>query len=301
MLTGLVFNIQRYSVHDGPGIRTTVFLKGCPLCCSWCHNPESMSPRREIAVNQDRCAACGECRQACPLAEAASGVGPLPVRNEACALCEACADACPAGARQIVGREMAVQDVLREILRDRVFFDESSGGATFSGGEPLLQPRFVLALLEACRARGVHAALDTCGFGRAEHLLAMARLAPLVLYDLKLMDDARHRRHCGVSNTIILENLRALDRVHGQVWIRVPLVPGVNDDEANLQAIGRLAAGLASVRQVNLLPYHRTGAHKFQRLGLSAPLEGVPLPESRSLERAAALLRAAGLNVRLGG
>ncbi|HPU56460.1 MAG TPA: glycyl-radical enzyme activating protein, partial [Verrucomicrobiota bacterium] len=203
MHDGLVFNIQRYSLHDGPGIRTTVFLKGCPLCCQWCHNPEGIAARREIVVVENRCIICGECRDACPLASALDCSGPLPPRLADCTLCGACVDACPTGARQMIGRTMSVEDVLCVVRRDRTFYDDSGGGLTVSGGEPLSQPRFLLALLEACRAEGLHSVLDTTGFGRVEHLLAASALAGLVLYDLKAFDEELHLRLTGVSNRLI--------------------------------------------------------------------------------------------------
>jgi pyruvate formate lyase activating enzyme len=301
MRSGLVFNIQKYSLQDGPGIRTTIFLKGCPLCCAWCHNPESISPRREVVVLENRCVVCGECRQACPFGDTTAGEGPLPARLPPCTQCEACTESCPTGARQMVGREMSVAQVMEEVLQDRMFYDESKGGVTFSGGEPLLQPQFVQELLAACRHRGIHAAVDTCGFGHTDHLLAMGRLAPLVLYDLKFMDEGRHREFCGVTNRGILENLQALDRAHLNIWIRVPVIPGVNDDRANLEAIARLAATLRGVRQVNLLPYHKTGVQKFRRLGQSATLEHIAQPGAEALQHALRLFQDFGLETRIGG
>ena len=301
MQTGLVFNIQKYSLHDGPGIRTTVFLKGCPLCCSWCHNPEGISPQRELIVIESRCLVCGECRKACPFAEAVGGAGALPARNESCTLCASCVEACPTGARQMVGREMTVAEVMEEVLRDRIFYEESAGGVTFSGGEPLMQPAFLRELLDACRARGLHTAVDTCGFGCTDHLLAIAQRTDLLLYDLKFMDDARHREDCGVSNQPIVENLKALDQIHSQIWIRVPVIPGVNDDEANLAAIARFVATINGVRQVNLLPYHQTGIQKHRRLGVAYELATARPPSAAEMEQAAMPFRAYGLKVKIGG
>lgn len=298
---GLVFNIQKYSVNDGPGIRTTVFLKGCPLCCEWCHNPESISPEHEIIVVESRCVACGQCRQACPFAKAISGTGVLPTRSELCDYCGKCVEACPTGARQMVGREMTVAQVMAEILKDRIFYEDSGGGATFSGGEPLLQSAFVIELLDACRARGIHTAVDTCGSGRADALAAMARLADLFLYDIKFMDDARHREHCGVSNRLILDNLQALSRIHSNIWIRVPVIPGVNDDGENLSAVAKFVASLQGIRQVNLLPYHKTGIAKHARVGSEYDLADVRPPSVERMNQAADLFRAAGLNTRIGG
>ncbi len=301
MLSGLVFNIQKYSLHDGPGIRTTVFLKGCPLCCAWCHNPEGRASRPELVVVESRCAACGECRKACPFAESLGEQGALPTRLDPCTLCGACVQGCPTGARQMVGREMTVPEVMAEVLKDRIFYEESGGGVTISGGEPLVQPRFLTGLLEACRSARLHTGLDTTGFGCTETLLETARLADLVLYDLKVMDESRHRRLTGVSNRGILENLQALDQRHSNIWIRLPVVPGFNDDEENLRQTARFVAGLRHVSLVDLLPFHRTGLHKFERLGLTHSLDGVSAPSAEQMERAAGLFRAAGLKVQIGG
>lgn len=301
MQTGLVFNIQKYSVHDGPGIRTTVFLKGCPLCCAWCHNPESRSASPEFIRNENRCLGCGECRAACPFAAALPGPGPLPTRIEDCTLCGRCVEACPTGARQLVGERRSVPEVLAEIEQDRAFYEESGGGATFSGGEPLSQPEFLKELLGACRARGIHTAVDTSGFACTEALLEVARLADLILFDVKLMDEVRHRQFTGVSNVPILENLRALDRLPAHLWLRVPLIPGVNDDAANLDALGRLAALLSSVRQVNVLPYHKLGTEKLRRLAEPAPSMDWETPPEAQLRAVIDKLRSFGLNVKAGG
>ena len=296
--TGLVFNIQKFSVSDGPGIRTTIFLKGCPLCCSWCHNPEGLSPRAELIVAENRCAVCGACREACPFGKAIAGNGVLPARNKECDLCERCVEACPTGARQLVGREMNVAEVLAEILKDKIFYDESGGGATFSGGEPLTQAAFVLALLKECKAHGIRTALDTCGFGCTEDLLALGRLADLVLFDVKLMDEARHQQHCGVPNAPILANLRALAAVHDQLWLRVPVIPGVNDDAENLTAIAQLAASLPRVRQVTLLPYHNTGLSKHARVGHKYAHADLKSPTHEQLLAAKKYFRDCGVDVK---
>jgi pyruvate formate lyase activating enzyme len=301
MKTGLVFNLQKYSVQDGPGIRTTVFLKGCPLCCEWCHNPESISPRREIIVVAQRCNACGECRAACPFGEEMAGENALPPRNDQCTLCAACVDACPTGARQMIGREMTVAEVLEAVLKDRIFYEDSGGGVTISGGEPLSQPRFLLALVTALQAAGIHVALDTTGFGCTEHLLAAAQHSNLVLYDLKAFDEARHKKLTGVSNRTILENLKALNEIHRNVWIRIPVVPGFNDDVAELDKIAAFVRELRSVTLVNLLPFHRSGLHKYERLGWDHSLDGVQTPSAEQMERAADVFRARQLPTKIGG
>jgi pyruvate formate lyase activating enzyme len=292
--TGRVLDVQRYSLHDGPGIRTTVFLKGCPLACAWCHNPESQSAGPEVLLTAARCLSCGTCATVCP--HGAPPPGPPP-----CTACGACVEACPAGARQLAGREATVDDVMREVLRDRLFYDGSGGGATFSGGEPLAQPEFLAALLDACRAEGVHTAVDTCGFAPRERLLALVPRADLFLFDVKLVDDARHRALTGVPAAPILANLRALAAAGAAVWIRVPVVPGLTDDEADLAAAADLVARLPGSHRVSLLPYHRTGEGKARRLGRERPDLAVEPPSRERMERAAALFRARGILTNIGG
>jgi pyruvate formate lyase activating enzyme len=301
MESGMVFNIQKYSVQDGPGIRTTVFLKGCPLCCQWCHNPEGISSRQEIIVIENRCIACGECRTVCPFGEEIAGEGPLPSRNDQCTLCGACVEACPTGARQMIGRTMTVAEVMDDAIKDRIFYESSGGGVTISGGEPLQQPKFLLALLAALRGAGIPAALDTTGYGCTEHLLAAAKLSDLVLYDLKAFDERRHRELTGVSNRTILGNLKLLDEIHRNVWIRLPVVPGFNNDTVELERIAGFVAGLRCVTLVNLLPFHRSGLHKYERLGQVHGLDGVEAPSEEMMERAADVFRKCKLKTKIGG
>jgi len=298
MESGMVFNIQKYSVQDGPGIRSTVFLKGCPLCCQWCHNPESISPRREIIVIENRCIACGECRMVCPFGEEIAGQGARP---DECTLCGACVEACPTGARQMIGRTMTVAEVMAETVKDRIFYEDSGGGVTISGGEPLQQPKFLLALLGALRTAGIHAVLDTTGYGCTEHLLTASKLSNLVLFDLKAFDEQRHRNLTGVSNRTILGNLKSLDEIHRNVWIRLPVVPGFNDDVGELVKIADFVAGLRSVTLVNLLPFHRSGLHKYERLGQVHGLDGVEAPSAELMERAANVFLDRKLPTKIGG
>jgi pyruvate formate lyase activating enzyme len=299
--TGTVFNIQRYSLHDGPGIRTTVFLKGCPLSCAWCHNPESISAGRELIVAENRCIDCGACRDACSFGASIPGMGVLPARNAECDHCGSCVDACPTGARQMVGERMTVAHVLADVLKDRIFHEESGGGVTISGGEPLLQMRFLRVLLPALRAEGVHVAIDTSGFGPVEPLLEAARLADLVLYDLKAFDDQRHRMLTGVSNWSILANLRALDAVHRNIWIRVPIVPGFTDGAAELERMATLVAGLRHVTRVNLLPYHAAAERKYERLGRVNAASAVQVPTADQMEQAALRFAGVACPVQVGG
>jgi pyruvate formate lyase activating enzyme len=293
-LAGRVFDVQRYSLHDGPGIRTTVFLKGCPLECLWCHNPESQSFGPELLVTEARCLSCGTCATVCEH-------GAPPAGSALCTACGACVEACPAGARQLAGREATVGEVMREVLRDRLFYDASGGGVTFSGGEPLAQPEFLAALLDACRSAGIHTAVDTCGFAPHERLLALVPRVDLFLFDVKLVDDARHRALTGVPSAPILANLRALAAAGATVWIRVPIVPGLTDAEADLAAAADLVATLPGAHRVSLLPYHRTGAAKARRLGRALPALDTLPPSRERLEELASLFRERGLVTNIGG
>ncbi|MEX1170072.1 MAG: glycyl-radical enzyme activating protein [Chloroflexota bacterium] len=298
---GLVFDIQRYSIHDGPGIRTTVFLKGCSLRCTWCHNPEGLSPRPEIRVIEARCDRCGACAPVCPLGlTVGEGAWQLP-DGERCLRCGRCADACPTGARTLVGRSVAVDELTATIARDRPFYDESGGGVTFSGGEPLTQAAFLRASLLAAREAAIHTAVDTSGFAARRTVLALAPVTDLFLYDLKTLNPARHRQLTGVPLEPIVANLRALDRAGADVWIRAPLVAGLNDGDADIAALGRLVAGLRHTRRVHLLPYHGLGADKYERLGRAPQRPDLVAPSAEAMARSAARLSGFGLDVHIGG
>jgi pyruvate formate lyase activating enzyme len=301
MAQALIFQVQRFSLHDGPGIRTTVFFKGCPLRCRWCHNPEGQRPDPEIMVHPERCLACGACREACPNANGQAAAGGKGGDRSACRACGACVRACPAGARTLQGRWRETGGLFEEILRDRVFYEESQGGVTFSGGEPLAQGEALIALLRLCREAGVHTAVDTCGLAPRGDLLAVAGLAGLFLFDLKLAGPEAHREHTGEGNGAILENLEALIRAGARVRLRIPVVPAVNDNRAEMEALARLAARRAGIEEVELLPYHPTGAGKFARLGRAYELSGAEAPAGPRMEEWAEIFRRQGLPVRIGG
>jgi pyruvate formate lyase activating enzyme len=296
--TGVIFDIKKFSIHDGPGIRTTVFLKGCSLSCWWCHNPEGRTSREELILRQDRCIACRACVEACDRGAVPPDGGAVVTSREQCAACGACVEVCYAGARELVGRKVTVADVMAEVERDLPFYDQSGGGVTFSGGEPLSQPAFLHALLKACEARGLHTVLDTCGFAAWEVLDSVRAYVDLFLYDLKLMDDARHREVTGVSNKPILHNLSRLSREGHRIILRVPVIPEVNDDQANMRQIARFAAALPSLRRVDLLPYHRIGRDKYQRLGKDCLMPEVDPPTRERVRDMARVAAGFGLEVR---
>jgi pyruvate formate lyase activating enzyme len=301
LTSGTVFNISRYAIHDGPGIRTTVFLKGCPLSCWWCHNPESIAPEPQISVRRSRCIRCGLCAQACPHHAISLSDEEMTADPDLCQGCFDCARACPAEAREIVGRTMTVAEVMAEIRKDIPFYDESGGGVTFSGGEPLMQPAFLIGLLDACGELELHRAVDTCGHAGKATLLEVADRTDLFLYDLKHMDPQVHEKYTGVSNERILENLKALSCRDVRIRIRYPLIPGVNDDRRNLEAMGSFLQRLHRVLDIDILPYHDVAGTKYQRFGYTYRMGSVPVPDPAHFEEVAQLLSSYGLCVTIGG
>ncbi|MEN6561512.1 MAG: glycyl-radical enzyme activating protein [Acidobacteriota bacterium] len=301
-MKGRVFDIRRYSIHDGPGIRTTVFLKGCGLHCLWCHNPESIDPGPELMHWPARCVRCYSCLRACPAgAVSKDAAGAVVIDRSRCDACGRCAEACLYDAMQIVGRGMSVGEVMAEVEKDRIFFEQSGGGVTLSGGDPLVQAGFAGAILDACREHGYHTALDTAGLAPAAPFERLVRRADLVLYDLKAVDEALHREYAGVSNAVILDNLRRLAAAGPEVWIRIPLIAGVNDGEDNIRRTIDLVRSLGTIRRIALLPYHAGGLDKAGRIGQASHFRKFEAPSEERLAAIEAAFRGAGFDVRRGG
>jgi pyruvate formate lyase activating enzyme len=293
---GLVTDIKHFATHDGPGIRTTVFLKGCPLRCFWCSNPAGFEPRLELAFTAERCLRCGLCSTMCP--EGALDLDRADRIDRArCNLCFECVRACPQGAFQRVGREMSVEAIVAEVEKDRPFYG-ADGGVSLCGGEPLLQAELAIGVLRECRARGITTVLDTSGYAPREIVEEAMRWTDLVLLDIKHTDPAAHRRGTGVDLDLILQNAALMCR-STRVRISLPLVPGFNDSRENLEATARLARSLG-VGQVDLLPLHALGLHRYPALGRTAPFDPSCVPSADSVRDAQRIIEALGVEVTLG-
>lgn len=299
-LTGTVFNIQRFSTEDGPGIRTTVFFKGCPMRCKWCSNPESQSPALQLACRDSLCIGCGSCIAVCPAKAITPGrdltEAKIHIDRELCRSCGACVKECPAGAMKFYGRIVTLDDVFDEVNSDAAYYANSQGGVTASGGEAMLQADFVGALFQRCRLAGIHTALDTCGYFDSSAFGKVSDWVNLVLFDLKFMDCEKHKRYTGVPNDIILQNARLISRLGIQMIIRVPLIPSINDSEENLTQTARFAAGLESRPSVNLLPYHNYGENKYKMLNMAYQLGGLAAPSEVHMMKCAEIFKQYGLD-----
>jgi pyruvate formate lyase activating enzyme len=291
----VVFDIQRFAVHDGPGIRTTVFFKGCPLSCAWCHNPESRSAQPILLYDSRKCTACGHCVETCRQGAHTLAEGGHGLIRERCLACGACVHGCFQVALELAGHPMTIADILAEVLEDLPFYRRSGGGMTLSGGEPLAQLPLACALLEAAKSHGLHTAVDTAGLCPWEYLEAIWPCVDLFLYDLKHMDPERHKALTGASNERIIENLRQLNQTGKPVWIRLPLIPGQNEEEANYHALGRFLAGLKCVERVEILRYHPLAESKYERMGSDYQLRGLAAPSAALAESRRRLLSGYGV------
>jgi pyruvate formate lyase activating enzyme len=301
---GTVLTLQRMSTDDGPGIRTTVFLKGCTLTCSWCHNPESIDAAPRIVWNGERCMACHTCVAVCPEGALVAGDGGIVHDPAACRVCETCTAECPTGAMELLGTRWGIDALVRELAKDRAFFEQSGGGVTLSGGEPAMQLEFVTEVLDACHDQGLHTVVDTCGMCSERRLRDMASRADLVLYDLKLMDSEAHQRHAGQPNQRILENARALARMvaegprPGGMWVRTPLIPGITDGEDNLRRLGAFIADELgdAVQRWDLCAFNNLCEGKYRRLGWTWGFADERLLTDDELGRLGAVARASGVD-----
>jgi pyruvate formate lyase activating enzyme len=299
---GVIFNIQHYSIHDGPGIRTTVFLKGCPLRCLWCQNPESQASRPEVFFDSEKCSGCGTCVQACSEGAIEVYEGRSRTNRDLCQGNGKCVEVCPNEARNLMGRYVTAGEVFERVAADDIFYQRSGGGVTLSGGEPLAQPQFATSLLKLCKDAAIHTALDTCGYASWATVKQVLEYVDLVLYDLKHMDPVEHKKHTGVPNELILDNAK---RIHHGLSIpmlaRIPLIPGYNDTAENITATAQFIATELDSIEVHLLPYHRMGEIKHERM--EEPERSIPVqpPSDERMEEIKEVFESFGLSVNRGG
>ena len=302
MKPALIFDVKRYAINDGPGIRVTIFFKGCPLSCRWCHNPESISPDVQKLYTASKCIGATECIKVCDqnaLTLTKDGIVTDPDR---CNLCGACADACPTRAIEMSGKPESIEDLLKIIKNERLLFDTSGGGVTFSGGEPLMHHKFLIALLDACGAEGIHRTVDTTGYASPDILLAVASRTDHFLYDIKLMDSKKHKEYTGVANEKILSNLKLLAATGASINIRIPLISGVNADDDNIHKTAEFILSLAGdKKQVNLLPHHNIAQKKYEKLGKTVDLSGMSEPTSQEQDHVLSLFASYGIPAIIGG
>ena len=302
MIRPLIFDIKRYAINDGPGIRMVIFLKGCNLRCAWCHNPESVLAGAERMYAVAKCIRCGTCVAACPEKAIFLAADGIETDASLCKMCGRCTDVCPTKALELSGKPLSVAEIMKEIEKERVFFEQSGGGVTISGGEPLLHPEFLIELLDECGKQGIHRAVDTAGLVNSKILLEVAKRTDLFLFDLKLMNPEKHSKWVGVPNEEILKNLTLLAKSGANINIRIPLIGGVNDDAENIEATAHFVAALSGERKsVNLLPYHKIAQSKYQKLGRTDEFQLLKEPTKKSQQRALEIFAQHGIEASIGG
>ncbi len=301
MNESLIFDIKRYAINDGPGIRITVFLKGCPLSCAWCHNPEGMSKKAQKLYTASKCIGCQQCVDVCEQNACELTPEGIVTNKEACILCGECAAVCPTKATEISGELKTVEDLMKVIRRETLLMDQSEGGVTFSGGEPLMHHHLLLELLEACGREGIHRCVDTTGFANTDIFLRVAKKTEHFLYDLKMMDSERHKKFTGVPNEKILKNLKLLAATGASFDIRIPLIKNVNDDTENIRASAVFIAALDhKPNKVQILPYHNIASKKYEKLGEIYEPREMAEPDSNVLENVLDIFRSYGINAEIG-
>lgn len=299
----LVINLQKCSIHDGPGIRSTVFFKGCPLECAWCHNPESQIFKKEVLYNEERCSRCGACVKVCPHEAIYQDAEKVCLDFEKCEQCATCLDYCINNAREIVGDEYTPKELVKEVYKDRMFYEESGGGVTLSGGEVMAQDmEYITEVLRLCKDKGLHVAIDTCGYAKQENYEKVLEYADLFLYDMKLIDDDLHKKFVGKSNKLILDNLKFLSDKKANINIRIPLIGGVNVDDENLE-VKKMIEFLKplNIKAVNLLPYHNIGKHKYEKLYKTYDGEDFEKPSDEKMEEIKELFEQNNFITKIGG
>ena len=303
MMAGIVFDIQNYAIYDGPGIRTCVYFKGCPLTCSWCHNPESQKPAPEMAYWEERCASCGTCIEVCPCEALSMENGKVVRDKTVCVACGKCAEECPNQAMERIGAKRMAEEIIEEVLRDRPFFEESGGGVTITGGEPTMQPEFLFELLDGMREKGVHTAIETSGFFPKEMADKLAEKTDLFLYDIKHPDPDRHREGVGADNRTILDNFRSLLDKAGQERVvpRIPLIPGFNTDETAVSGFIAFLEESGYKGEVHLMPYHDWCRGKYERLGRGQEFEDRERLSEEKLDEIASLFQDGGFETCIHG